>query len=93
MTLEYDIRHDKAAGRFETTVDGHTGFVEYVLSDSVMDIRHTIVPPAVEGRGIAAALVKSALEYARECGFKVRPSCWYAELYIRRHPQYADLRI
>ena len=43
-----------------------------------MAIVHTEVPPAVAGRGIAGELVRSALEFARAQGWKVRPLCSYA---------------
>ncbi len=89
--MEYQIKHDTDAKRFETTVDGTDAFLEYKLSDGILDIRHTIVPKPIEGRGIAASLVKTALEYARENNLAVRPSCWYADIYVQRHPQYADL--
>lgn len=91
--MDYSIRHIPAAGRFETQVEGYTGYVEYtLLPQGVMDIRHTIVPKEIGGRGIAAALVKFALEYARSQGLKVRPSCGYAEEFLRRHPEYAAVR-
>ncbi len=64
--MDYSIRHIPAAGRFETQVEGYTGYVEYaLLPQGVMDIRHTIVPKEIGGKGIAAALVKFAVEYAR----------------------------
>ena len=67
--MDYSIRHIPAAGRFETQVEGYTGYVEYaLLPQGVMDIRHTIVPKEIGGRGIAAALVKFAVEYARSQG-------------------------
>lgn len=86
------IDHDPAAGRFVTEVDGHSGYVEYQLAGGVMTIIHTIVPPQIGGRGIAAALIEAALQYARAQGLKVVPSCDYAAGYLDRHPQYADLR-
>jgi predicted GNAT family acetyltransferase len=46
----------------------------------------------VGGRGIAAELTKFALDTARANGWKVRPLCSYAEVYMRRHPEYNDLR-
>ena len=90
--MKYDIRHDTSAHRFNTTLDGYTGYVEYaILADDTLDIRHTIVPGAIEGRGVAAALTEALLEYARANGLKVLPSCSYAKAYLMRHPQYADL--
>ena len=55
-------------------------------------IDHTGVPPAFEGRGIAAKLVNKAIEDARKQGFKINPVCSYVVAQFRRHPQWADLR-
>ena len=52
---------------------------------------HTEVPPAFEGRGIAAALVREALAWARAQGLKVWPLCSYVAVYMRRHPETQDL--
>lgn len=91
--MELDIRHDPAAHRFLIEVDGYLGYVEYERCDGAMIIAHTIVPPAIGGRGIAAALVKAAVEYARDAGLKVDPRCSYAEAWMRRHPDYGDMRV
>ena len=53
---------------------------------------HTGVRPAFEGRGLAAQLVRQALDDARADGVLVVPSCWYAARYLDRHPADADLR-
>lgn len=86
------IRHDEAAHRFVAHVDGVEAYLEYVPEDGRIVITHTIVPEAVGGRGIAAQLVAAALEHARSAGLKVLPSCSYAEAYLDKHPEYADLR-
>jgi len=90
--MDNPIQHDAKAHRFNTVVDDVTGYVEYELAGEVMTITHTIVPPAIGGRGIAGGLMKAALEHARKQGLKVDPQCSYAEAWIRRHPDYADLR-
>lgn len=54
-------------------------------------IDHTGVPPAFEGRGIAAKLVNKAIEDARAQGFKISPVCSYVVAQFRRHPEWADL--
>lgn len=89
MTNEYALRHDP--GRFSVVVDGHEAELVYRLHQGALVIEHTGVPEAVGGRGIAAALVKGALEHARAEGIKVVPACSYAALFIRRHPEYEDL--
>jgi hypothetical protein len=65
--------------------------LDYHLNDAVMTITHTGVPTAVGGQGIAAALTKVALETARQNKWRVVPTCSYAAVYIKRHPEYADL--
>ena len=87
-----DIAHDQASHRFSTEVDGQTGYVEYERAGEVMTITHTIVPPAIGGRGIAGHLVQAALAHAREAGLKVDPRCSYADAWMRRHPEFDGLR-
>lgn len=86
-----DVTHNIAHARFEATVEGQLCVADYRLDGQVMNMTHTGVPPALEGRGIAGALVKAALAYARERGLKVRPLCSYVAAYMRRHPETQDL--
>lgn len=59
--------------------------------DGPMIIDHTGVPPAFEGRGIAAKLVNAAIADARSEGFKITPVCSYVVAQFRRHPDWTDL--
>lgn len=86
-----DVTHDSAQSRFTATVDGVLCVLDYQLNNDVMAIVHTGVPSQVGGRGIAAELTRVALETARGNGWKVRPLCSYAAVYMRRHPDYNDL--
>ena len=87
-----DIHHDAVAHRFITEADGHTAYVEYETGDGHIVITHTIVPSEIGGRGIAAALVRTALEYARARALHVDPQCSYADVWMRRHPEFEPLR-
>ncbi|GLQ94277.1 GNAT family N-acetyltransferase [Dyella acidisoli] len=86
------IRHLVAANRFEVIVDGFVCELDYTLHDKVMSINHTGVPSEVGGRGIAGELVRMALETARREGWKVVPACSYAQVWMERHPEFADMR-
>jgi uncharacterized protein len=86
-----DIRHDRDASRFVATVDGQECVALYRVYGKVMMLTHTGVPKALRGRGIAAVLVRAALDHARERGLKVRPDCSYAEDYMHKHPDTLDL--
>jgi len=91
MTSSIPITHNAAASRFECTVDGHLSVADYQLHDSVMLMTHTGVPAALQGRGIAAALVAEAIAHARAQGLKVKPLCSYVDVWMRRHPESLDL--
>lgn len=88
-----DIVHDPHASRFSVAVEGHRGELAYTLRDGVMVITHTEVPPAIGGRGIAAALTRAALDTARREGWKVLPACSYAAAFIRRHREFSSLLV
>jgi two-component sensor histidine kinase len=53
--------------------------VDCRLSEGVMTIYHTHVPPALRGRGVGSALVRGALEDVRRRGFKVAPPLLVAD--------------
>ncbi|WP_201580736.1 GNAT family N-acetyltransferase [Psychrobacter glacincola] len=76
---------------FETSIDGHTGYISYQERDDKLVYDHTIVPQELGGRGIGSALVKHALNYAREQNKKVVPQCSFVSSYISKHPDYQDL--
>ena len=85
------ITHNEQAKRFETSIDGHTGYISYQERDDTLVYDHTIVPHELGGRGIGSALVKHALNYAREQNKKVIPQCSFVSSYISEHPDYQDL--
>jgi len=87
-----EVKHDAAAGRFYVEVDGEIAALDYVRVDErTLDLRHTFVPEALRGRGIAGEIVRFALSYAREAGLRVIPTCSYVAATIRRDPSLADL--
>lgn len=89
--MSHDIRHNSDDSRFETSVDGHQCVLDYTLDGDVITMTRVYVPPPVEGRGIAGAITRHALDYSREQGFKVVPRCPYVAAWIKRHPDYRDL--
>lgn len=91
--MKYTVGHSQKESRFEVSCSGQTAYLEYAIAEGVMDILHTLVPAELEGKGIGAALVKQALDYARENRLHVAPSCSFAETYILRHKEYEDLLV
>lgn len=82
-------------GRYIARVDDSevTGHLDWIArGPGVRVATHTIVPPAIGGRGIAGELVKALVADAREHGFRIEPACSYVEAAFRRHPEWKDLR-
>ena len=92
MTLA--IRHEPDARRFAVDISGKTAYITYREHDvRILELDHTYVPSEARGGGIASQLTRRALEYAREHGYRVVPSCPFVAAYIERHPEYRELRV
>jgi hypothetical protein len=87
------IRDNAERHRFEVTVDGHLAHADYRIDGDVITFTHTIVPPALEGRGIASRLIRHGLSEARARKMRVVPQCPFVAAYIRKHPEWADLLV
>ena len=87
-------RHDQGArGEYHAAVPGSEaiGRLTYQRRGDVLVADHTLVPPEIGGRGVAARLVEALVADAREHGFKIVPQCSYVEVLFRRHPEWSDL--
>jgi predicted GNAT family acetyltransferase len=86
MSIDQSLKidHDPSAQHFTTEVEGHCALLEYRLAGSAMTITHTEVPSTIGGRGIAAELMRTALETANAAGWTVTPACSYAAAYMRK---------
>lgn len=89
--MSEDVHDNPARHRFELVVDRHLAFSEYTLDGPVITFTHTIVPPALEGKGVGSRLVSGALGQIRARGLKVIPVCSFVRGYIERHPEWQDL--
>jgi hypothetical protein len=79
------------SGRLEIERQGHVAYLEYTLAGKVLQLIHSEVPAALRGQGLGSELAHSALEWAREQGFKVDVVCPSVAEYLTKHPEYADL--
>jgi hypothetical protein len=77
--------------RFELETGGEIAIAAYRLADGRISFTHTEVPEALEGQGVASALVAGALDDVRRQGLKVVPLCSFVRRYIERHPETQDL--
>ena len=86
-----EVVDNRDANRFELRVEGRLAVATYERRNKTITFTHTIVPPALEGRGIGSRLVKTALEQARAEGLKVVPQCPFVRAYIERHAEFKNL--
>lgn len=88
-------RHgDAGAGEYHAHVPGSDviGRLTWVTRQGVRVAEHTLVPPEIGGRGVAARLVEALVDDARAEHFRVDPQCSYVAAAFARHPDWADLR-
>lgn len=86
------ITNNEQLLHFETSLsNGEFAFVEYRWHNKELMLMHTLVPEGFEGRGIAGALAKYALEYAKANQLKIIVYCPYINAYLKRHTEYQVL--
>lgn len=85
------VKHNPGENRFEADVDGGTAIVEYGVRGEEITFTHTEVPKEAAGQGVAQALVRDALEYARDKKLTVIPECEYVATFVKRNSDYEDL--
>ncbi len=83
----------KTDDRFELRIDGTlVGFADYRVQGERVMFPHTEIDPASGGRGYGGVLVRAALDDTRTQGLQAVPACSFVADYIKRNPEYADLR-
>jgi predicted GNAT family acetyltransferase len=88
----YGISNNVEKHRFEADLgDGSFAIAEYRLGEGRIAFTHTEVPAAHGGKGVATALIRFALNWARERGLKVAPICPFVAAYLKSHAEEQDL--
>lgn len=86
------VRDNPQRNRYELELAGGLAFITYRREPGVISLLHAEVPPELEGRGHGSALVKGVLDLIRAEGGRVIPRCPFVDIFMRRHPEYDDLR-
>lgn len=90
--MSVEVRHLERENRFVATVDGVDAYLLYAPpADGRVDFRSTFSPPELRGRGVAGAIVKEALEWARREKLEVVPSCSFVRKYLEREQEQESL--
>lgn len=82
--MDVDVQHLPDRARFEAVVDGSTAYLTYEREGGTVAMTHTIVPPPIEGRGVAGRLTSTAVEWARREGLDIDPQCSYVRAWLRK---------
>lgn len=86
------VRHNEAETRYELDTEHGMAVAVYRQQGDALVFVHTEVPPEDEGKGIGAQVVRAALDDSRKRGFKIVPACSFVVAFMRRHPEYNDVR-
>lgn len=87
-----EVRRADDRRRYELVEDGRViGIADYRADDDVVELPHTVIESTRRGEGLAAVLVRAALDDIRPSGRRVVPSCWYVADFIEANPDYRDL--
>lgn len=91
-TQDLVVRDNPDRHRFEIDLgDGSVAIAEYTLPAGKIMFTHTEVPEGHEGKGFGSALIRFALEAARERGLEVIPICPFFAAYMQKHAEVQDL--
>lgn len=93
--VDISIRRNDAAGRYELLLDGElASFTEFQDQDGAQGLTyfpHTVTLPQYRNQGLAARVVRYALDDTRARGRSVVPLCWFVAQFIDDHPEYQAL--
>jgi predicted GNAT family acetyltransferase len=90
--MTHEITFNEGAGRFELRVDGQLASIaDYRVQGDRVVMPHTVTSLGYRNRGLAAEVVRAALDDARARGLQVVPMCWFVAEFLEAHPEYQDL--
>ncbi|VDM37755.1 unnamed protein product [Toxocara canis] len=79
------VEHCTKSLEFFVKMNGAKSVLQYRrLSNGVLDLYHTEVPPIFQGKGVAKMLCQAAFSYAREQNLRILPTCSYVAKYAKQ---------
>jgi predicted GNAT family acetyltransferase len=101
--MELQVRHDSQGSRFHIPPEAidsapdhkmanmGTVLSYHQVSPTVLEFKSTLVPPHLRGQGVGTALVRQSLDWAREHGYHVIPTCPFVRHFIDENPSYQEM--
>ena len=92
-----DLRDVLTDHRFEQGFSDPEGqlrtvFADYAVQGTTRVILHVEADPALRGTGAAGQFMQALAEHARAEGLKLAPRCSYAVAWLKRHPEFDDVK-
>ena len=82
--------------RFEQAFDDDKGsglvWADYAVKGDARMILHVEAEQSLRGSGAAGRFMQAMAEHARAEGLKLAPRCSYAAAWLKRHPEFDDLK-
>jgi predicted GNAT family acetyltransferase len=85
------VENNSAESRFELIEEGLTAFADYYRRGDALVIPHVESPIPLRGKGTAGRLMLGVAQIARQESLKLIPTCSYAVVWFRRHPEWNDV--
>ena len=90
--MDIAIHRNDTNGRYELHLDGQlASFADFRREGDTVVMPHTVTLPAYRGQGLAAQVVRAALDDFLEEHVQVVPSCWFVAEVIEAHEAYRSL--
>lgn len=86
MVYGVSLEESETGGTFSIMLDGDKAVLDFRKKNGEVEATHTYTPSRFRGKGIAGRLVEALIEYCRQNGLKIHPSCPYVESYFKRRP-------
>ena len=90
--MPLNIRHDQEARRFVADTPGGEAYLTYSeVGAGRLEYDYTFVPPELRGKRLGEEVAAFALQYARDHGFRVIPSCGFVRRVAMANAEFRDL--
>lgn len=89
--MHYELRAEElVAYDEEHTLCARIGF-KPLAAGKIWAVEHTWVTEAMRGHNLAASITEHLFDHVKQHGITIIPLCRYTQLYVKRHPQTAEL--
>jgi predicted GNAT family acetyltransferase len=79
--------HDLQSRRFSLSFPEGEAVLDYEVSGRTVNFTHTLVPHELRGRGVAEALARAGLAWAKGEGLVIEADCSFVARLLERHPE------